>query len=271
MDKTTNKKKIRFILIAFCILIIPIGYLAAISYAIKIHNNALELAQIKYPSDLNVTQKSIKEIDKAIKIYPWNYLFYMNKAQLQMKLKNYGEALISARKGTEKNNQYAEGLEFQGLIYENLGQLDSAKILYSKAIDKYKIRLSENPDDQLTNRKIGLLYTIIGDTNNSKAYLTDIYETSEYYDKQMIERYDFYIENYKSGGLRDFLSNESIDMVNDSITDDYELDSLIHSRRIYSNGHTTITGPNQEKELVYNFRDVFKEKAESIGFKQVEK
>ena len=262
MDKTTNKKKIRFILIAFCILIIPIGYLAAISYAIKIHNNALELAQIKYPSDLNVTQKSIKEIDKAIKIYPWNYLFYMNKAQLQMKLKNYGEALISARNGTEKNNQYAEGLEFQGLIYEYLGQLDSAKNLYSKAIDKYKIRLSENPDNQLTNRKIALLYTIIGDTNNSKAYLTDIYETSEYYDKEMIERYDFYIENYKSGGLRDFLSNESIDMVNDSITDDYELDSLIHSLRIYSNGHTTIVGTNQEKELIYKFRDVFKEKAE---------
>jgi tetratricopeptide (TPR) repeat protein len=270
MDKTI-KKKIRLVLIAFCILIIPIGYLAAISYAIKIHDNALELAQIKYPDDPDVTQKSIIEIDKAIKIYPWNYLFYMNKAQLQLKLKDYKEALISARKGTEKNNQYAEGLEFQGLIYEYLGQPDSAKILYSKAIDKYKIRLNKNPDNQFTNRGIALLYAIIGDMNNSKAYLTDIHETTEYYEKQLIERYDFYIENYQYGGLRDFLSNESIEMINDSIKDEYKLDSLIHSLRIYYNGHTTITRLNQEKESIYKFRNIFKDKAESIGFRQIEK
>ncbi len=268
MDKTT-KKKIRFVLIAFCILIVPIGYLAAISYAIKIHDNALELAQIKYPDDPNVTQKSIKEIDKAIKIYPWNYLFYMNKAQLQMTLKDYEEVLISARKGTEKNNQYAEGLEFQGLVYEYLGQPDSAKILYSKSIEKYKIRLSENPDNQFINRQIALLYTFTGKINNAQIYLIDIQETTEYHEKQMIERYDFYIENYQSGGLKDFLSGETINMINDSITDDYKLDSLIQSIRIYSNGHTTVRRPNQEKKFIYKFRDIFKEKAESIGFKQI--
>ncbi len=252
-------------------MIVPIGYLVAISYAINIHDNALELAQIKHPHDPRVTQKSIKEIDKAIKIYPWNYSFYMNKAQLQMKIKDYEEALISARKGTEKNNQYAEGLEFQGLIYEYLGQPDSANILYSKAIDKYKIRLNNNPDNQFTNREIALLYAIIGDMINSKAYLTDIHETTEYYEKQLIERHDFYIENYQHGGLRDFLSNESIEMINDSITDNYKLDSLIHSLRIYYNGHTTITRPNKEQVSIYNFRDIFKDKAESIGFRQIEK
>ncbi len=268
MDKTT-KKKIRFVLIAFCILIVPIGYLAAISYAIKIHDNALELAQIKYPDDPNVTQKSIKEIDKAIKIYPWNYLFYMNKAQLQMTLKDYEEVLISARKGTEKNNQYAEGLEFQGLVYEYLGQPDSAKILYSKSIEKYKIRLIENPDNQFINRQIALLYTFSGKINNAKTYLIDIPDTVEFHTKQMIEQFDFYIENYKTGGLKDFLSGETINMINDSITDDYKLDSLIQSIRIYSNGHTTVRRPNQEKKFIYKFRDIFKEKAESIGFKQI--
>jgi len=268
MDKTT-KKKIRFVLIAFCILIVPIGYLAAISYAIKIHDNALELAQIKYPDDPNVTQKSIKEIDKAIKIYPWNYLFYMNKAQLQLTLKDYEEVLISARKGTEKNNQYAEGLEFQGLVYEYLGQPDSAKILYSKSIEKYKIRLSENPDNQFINRQIALLYTFTGKINNTQIYLIDIPNTVELHTKQMIEQFDFYIENYKTGGLKDFLSDETINMIIDSITDDYKLDSLIQSIRIYSNGHTTVRRPNQEKKFIYKFRDIFKEKAESIGFKQI--
>ena len=113
-------------------------------------------------------------MDKAIRIYPWNYLFWMNKAQIQLELKDYRGALISSRKGTHLKHQYAEGLESQGMCYEYLEQPDSARICYLKAIDKYMKRLGKDPKNQFTRLNIALLYRFVGDSINSQNYLRSI-------------------------------------------------------------------------------------------------
>ena len=59
MDAIT-RKKVKTVLIAFCILMIPLGYLVAISYAIKIGSEAIDTAQM-YSNDSNVLMKWIKQ------------------------------------------------------------------------------------------------------------------------------------------------------------------------------------------------------------------
>jgi tetratricopeptide (TPR) repeat protein len=270
MDKK-SKRKIKIVLIVFGILIIPIGYLIAILYSINMHDDAIKRAQMEYPNDLEITKNSIETINKAIKIYPWNYLFWINKAQLQTKLEDYRAALNSAQRATDLNNDYAEGLEYKGLIYEFLNQPDSAEIYYQKAIDKYKERFKRENDNLLLNREIALLYTFIGKTTKANDFLTPIPDTLNYYRKNMIHRYDYYIENYKSGGLKNFLHGETVKMRHDSITDKNALDSLIEANRIYTNETNTKKIESGKAETIYIFKEIFKDKAKTIGFREIEK
>lgn len=267
MNKLT-KKKLRIVIIAFFILIIPIGYLFVISYAIKMHDDALKLAEIRYPDDKDVTKKAIITIDNAIRLYHRNYLFRMNKSKLLLKLGDYRGALNAARKGTNLNDQFAVGLQRQGLIYEYLNQPDSAGIYYLKTIEKLKQNCIKEPDNPFIKRQIALFYTFLGDSLNAKKNLEKIpVETSSFL-KSNLEIIDFYIENYESGGLKDFLYGETIEMVNCSIPEEI-IDSLILSERFYYQNYHAISDKNQDKKTIYEFRKIFKEKAKTIGFKEL--
>lgn len=268
---TQIKKKLKIVLIAFAILIIPLGYLIAISFSIKIHNVALEKAMVRYPDDKSVIKESINEIDKAIRIYPWNYLFHMSKAELQIELNDCRGALISAKKATDLKKQYAEGIEYIGMIYEFLNQPDSAKNYYLKAIDKYKKRLENKSNNNMVNIEIALLYSFLRDSVKSNHYLKCASNDTDIYSKLMYDRYDYYIENYKSGGLKDFMFGETVEMVNNSVKNENQIDSLLNNRRIYYDSRSSISGKNKQIKSVYLFKRIFKNKAESIGFKEINK
>lgn len=262
MDKEI-RKKLKIVLIAFAIVIIPLGYIVAISFAIMIHDDALEKAMILFPDDKSVIRKSIDDMDKAIMIYPWNHSFHMDKAQLQMKLNDYRGALISAKNGIDLKN-YAEGLEYIGMIYEFLNQPDSASIYYSKAIDILKERLIKT-NNNATNMELGLLYSFVGDSIKARQHLKVASNDGEPYWKQVYDRYDYYIENYRSGGLKDYLYGETIEMTIDSTLDKNQVDSLINDSRFYYDSQSEWIKVNKI-QTVYRIKKIFKNKAESIGF-----
>lgn len=269
MKKPANKR-LKRVLIAFVIIMIPLSYIIALAYSIDLNDKAVENAIILHPNDKIEINKSIDHINIAIKIYPWNYSFRMNKAQMLMKLNNYRGALNSAKKGTDLNKQYPYGLEYIGMIYEYLDLPDSAKIYYSKAIDRYKQKLEHKNNNIRLTQEIALLYTFLNDSINANKFITHLSKDTDDNTKELLKIFNFYIENYQSGGLKDFYEGETIRMIHNSINNDSIIDNLLLKNRIYPNtANGTIVFENYDNKKVYRFRKIFEDKAKSIGFIEI--
>lgn len=186
MDKPT-KKKLKIVAIIFAILIIPIGYLMLMAYAIDLHNEAYYNANIRHINNPSISKQSITQMDKAFKIYPFRYMFRINKAELQLQIKDYKGALASVREATKMNNDYAEGWEFLGLIYHNLNNADSTRICYNIAIEKLQDRLEKEPKNEMTKLQIANLYWSIGDSLSASKYAKNLPFSLDHFYRQEIE------------------------------------------------------------------------------------
>ena len=81
---TTTKKKLKIVLIAFIILLIPLGYVMKIMYGMYLNDKALE---IYWGSHVGMTDKEAakqanSEFDKAKRFYKKNKAIYINQARL---------------------------------------------------------------------------------------------------------------------------------------------------------------------------------------------
>lgn len=259
MDNETSKK-LKRILISFVILIFPVGYLFTIVYAFKIHTETIEnLSNSDDQKEINV---AIMELDKALRIVPWSSAIRESKYRLHFRTGNYRIVLNYAL----ENDAY----EYAAMMYEYLEKPDSAKIYYTKIINEglYENEIADEKNimnKYAIQRHIALIYTFLGDTIIAKKYLLELNDTLNFEQKEFILGYDFYIDNYHFGGSKDFFYGETVSMTNDTISKEYNVDSLLMANRITSRGSS---GTRQKTE--YIFRLIHKEKAENIGFKQIE-
>jgi len=61
------KKKLRFVIIAFCILLIPLGFLLKYSYGVSLNDAAVELFWQRNYGDRKAGIESIKMLERAKK------------------------------------------------------------------------------------------------------------------------------------------------------------------------------------------------------------
>jgi tetratricopeptide (TPR) repeat protein len=183
MDNSV-KRKLKIVLIAFVIILIPLGYFVKNLIAIHIHDRAIQSVYMEPHIGLSEREaqlKAILEINKAIKIYKKNhqfyqsktelywelkdfksalescekaekynenfdYLFYFLKSHIYYELKDYENALATVEKAIELNSDDVELIVFQGVLYEFKKDKEKALEIYEKALSMYLNQLSGQSD-----------------------------------------------------------------------------------------------------------------------------
>jgi tetratricopeptide (TPR) repeat protein len=259
MDKIT-RKRIKIVLISFCIVIILLGY---IFYASMVYQNANQSYNIGYGSeDKAQIMNSINQLNSALKVIPWSKNLRSWKYMLYFKNGDYDKALKFAK--ARKDNK------FISIIYESIGKPDSAKLYYRKQIDFEIKELKKQKDNysKLTiQRQIALLYTFLGEKEVAKKYMTDL-SVADQANREYLQHFDFYIENYKSGGLNDYYFGKTICMRNDSINNRFTLDSLMTVDRFVYESYSSTKFDKDKEVAIYKFREIYKTKAQKLGFKE---
>ena len=257
MDKSI-KKKLKIVLVAFIIIAIPIGYFMITSIKLDKANEAYEEAMIY---DDNKIDLAIQEIDNALRFVFGESNLTNQKAQLLYKKKEYRKILDCI----ENTKAYL----YKGLIYEHLNNSDSAKIYYKKEIPKLKQQLKDYENDEnllfQVERQIALIYTFIGEQEKAIKYLKKIPNNFDFNQKRIIQQYDFYIENYKSGGYKDFLEGETVFYGVDSLSKSVDIDSLFEWNRFYYNGYT-----GSDDRCIYEIKKIFEQQAISSGLNKID-
>ncbi|MFB6320808.1 hypothetical protein [Saccharicrinis sp. FJH54] len=252
-------KKLKLVLIAFTVLAIPMSYVIIASIKMDNANEAYKEVMINDGKKIDL---AIQKINNAQKIVFWKNNLTNQKAELLYKKKEYRKVLNCI--GNTKAYLY------KSLIYEHLNKSDSAKIFYEKEIPLLKERLSKCKNDAVLSlqieRQIALVYTFLGEKENASKYLKKIPNDFYFYQRRMIQEYDFYIEDYKSGGYKNYLEGETVIFGIDSLTSNIDIDSLFDSNRFYYNGYTSFDG-----EYEFKIKKIFEKKALSIGMNKIEK
>ncbi|NOQ25544.1 MAG: hypothetical protein GQ564_09315 [Bacteroidales bacterium] len=258
MEKSI-KNQLKIVIVAFIIIAFPMGYIVITSIKLDKANEAYEKAMIYDDKKIDL---AIQEIDNALKFVFWKSNLTNQKAQLLYKKKEYRK-ILNCIKNTKAHL-------YKGLIYEHLNKSDSAKVFYKKEIPELKEQLREYKDDENLSlqieRQIALVYTFLGETDNARKYLKEFTNDYDINQKRMLQEYDFYIENYKSGGYKDFLEGETVLFGIDSFPSNIDIDSLFELNRFYYKGYTATNDVYE-----YKIKKIFEKKAISIGMNKIEK
>jgi len=165
IDRTSNhmRKKILFVLIALVILLIPIYFLVKRTIAIEYQKESIDLFYAISGNLEPDKEKAIEKIDIAIRLAPKNYLFYVTKADMLLKLDKYHDAINELQKIEKFKDDYAEGYMSQGMIYDFLELHDSALFQYNKALDSYNLKIDEYKEnvDSQTYLEMNRLFVFI--------------------------------------------------------------------------------------------------------------
>lgn len=104
-------------------------------------------------------EKALAHLNKALEINRKNDAAYTNKVTILCTLGRYREALKVLKEATHIQENFAEGYSYQGFIYERLGKMDTARIMYRSAIEAYNKRLKkrDNINDKI-NRAFMLFF-----------------------------------------------------------------------------------------------------------------
>ncbi|MBS2213996.1 hypothetical protein KEM09_21485 [Carboxylicivirga mesophila] len=257
MEKSVIKK-LRIVLWAFIIISIPAGYYIYSASLLDKAYKAWEVASISdKDEDIEFALNKIEEAE-PFAIFDKNLVNI--KVQLLYRKKEYRKVLEAIE---EKNL-----LIYKGLLYEHLDRSDSAAICYEKAIPMLKNQQKKiKKDVHFANeigRQIALCYTFLSQTDSANKYLTKIPEDYDPELKEWLLQYDYYIENYVSGGYKDYLEGETLLFGTDSISN-MNIDSLFTANRFYFDNHSS-RGNKHE----YEIKKIFEQKAISIGMNRIE-
>ncbi|WP_436516236.1 hypothetical protein [Ekhidna sp. To15] len=153
--------------------------------------------------DIDQLNQALEKIEKAIEIDSQYVYSYLNKATLLKTLGHYDHALLEYAKASKFQPNNAELIFSQGVIYENIGKLDSAQDKYFEAIRLYNKLIEDNPDsiDLKVNRAFVFLFT--HDGNEALAQLSIITSKSDQ-DRQKIDLMENVIRGFDK---EDFIRN----------------------------------------------------------------
>jgi len=257
MDKSV-KKKLKIVLWAFLIISIPTGFFI---YSAVLLDSAYEAYEKTVFSDDNEKiDFALKEIIKAEPFAFYDKNLTNIKVQLLYGKKEYRKALNAV----ERKDAYI----YKALLYEHLNRKDSALIFYKKAIPKLKKQWKKNKGNlhlaYEIERQIALFYTFLNQSETAKEYLPLVPEDYNSELKEMILHYDYYIENYVSGGYKDYLEGETLFFGTDSISN-MNMDSLFTVNRFYYDSYS-----GNGKKHKYEIKKIFEQKANKIGMNRID-
>ena len=145
--------------------------------ATELNNDAVELIK-NFNSVSNKDSLifvSLSMLEEAIKLDSNNQPSHLNKVNVLVKLKKYNEAIkwIDTIEARFPSND--EIVIFQGLIFEKIGNIDSANIVYNQVKKVFMDRLSIKPNNIAYQLKIiELNYYITNDKNVTLNKLNEL-------------------------------------------------------------------------------------------------
>jgi len=175
---------------------------------IKLNTNAIKLIQKSNSKFIDKNEKdsllrvALEMLNQIIKKDSSFYKAYINKSEILRQLNSYDEA-ANVLEELLKIKEYPEGIFGLGLIYEKLGNINTAEMFYKKAYVAYEARL-QTPISTATD-ELNLQYVILFIDGKEKCLKSineklkeDPNNSNLRFSKEIIEtfnRKDF-IENY---------------------------------------------------------------------------
>jgi tetratricopeptide (TPR) repeat protein len=188
-----TKNKLKVVLVAFIILMIPFGFILKIMHGIYLNDKAMDNyygAHIGY-SDIEAAKQSISDLEKAKKFYRSNYVIYYNQAILYGHLKQYDKAVEIFENLNEIKPDYIEGYLYQGMFQELNDENERANRSYLKY---NKLRSKRYKKEKLTtlelkNFKIAELldYYFLKDTISFTEKLIELEEKYQSMAKELLQ------------------------------------------------------------------------------------
>ncbi|WP_461642088.1 hypothetical protein [Labilibaculum euxinus] len=124
------KNKLKFVVIGFCILIIPIGFLLKYSYGVHLNDIAVNAFWVRHYGDEKVGLKSIEKLEHAKKFCKQNKLVYYNQSRIQSILGDNSSAINTIDEWLNIRPNDIHGLRLQGFYYELNDQAEKANENY---------------------------------------------------------------------------------------------------------------------------------------------
>ena len=82
-------------------------------------------------------------LDKAIRMDTTYYLAYCDKSEIFLKRKDFNRAIAESQKSLKVKPDYAEGWQYEGMIYDSLGDSINAIKDYTISIDLFNKRITD--------------------------------------------------------------------------------------------------------------------------------
>jgi len=252
-----NIRKLKFVIVAFLIISIPLSYILYTATLVYEANEAYNSYIFSFEPDDN--ELIIQKIDKALGYAFWDKQLIRNKIHLLKTEERFQEA-VNLSVNTNMHIQTA-------LLFELLNKSDSAKLFYQKEIDQQTDYLNDENEEIFIRlnreRTIALMYTFLGEQIKAQKYLSNIPETLSAPLRRSLLTNDFYIESYKNGGYLDYIAGETDIYVFDNQENEIDVDSLFEANRFYSVAESYSKGI-----CTYEIKKIFEDKALENGFRK---
>ena len=124
------KNKLKFVVIGFCILIIPVGFLLKYSYGVHLNDIATNNFWIRHYGDDKVGLESIEKLEQAKKFCKRNKIIYYNQSRIQSILGDNTSAINTIDEWLAIKPNDIHGLRLQGFYYELNNQVEKANKIY---------------------------------------------------------------------------------------------------------------------------------------------
>ena len=177
---TTTKKKLKIVLIAFIIILIPLGYGMKIMYGMYLYDRALDTYWGSHigMSDDEAAREAITQFDKAKKFYKRNKVIYINQARLFGHINQYDKAIKTIEEYLEIKPNFAYGHLMLGVFNELQNETEKSHECYLEFISLQAENYSEKKLDsqELKNMKVQKLidYYLLNDTVSFKSTLIEL-------------------------------------------------------------------------------------------------
>lgn len=177
---TTTKKKLKIVLIAFLIILIPLGYVIKLMCGIHLNDRALDIYWGPHIgiSDKEAAKLANSEFDKAKRFYKRNKVIYINQARLYGNLKQFDKAIKTVEEYIEIKPNFTYGYLMLGVFNELQNETVKAQECYLKyiSIKTENFSVKQLDSQELKNMKVEKLmdYYLLNDTVSFKTILSEL-------------------------------------------------------------------------------------------------
>lgn len=165
----------------------------AVAYNDSAVNLIMEVVPFEDSKNNVLYNRALCFLDLAIDADSLYQLAYSNKVDVLRKLGRHKDAIKLLERLTEIFDEYAEAYASRGFLYEKIGKIDSASMMYSMALELYNKRIIEEPEN--INNRINLAFILLF-TNSKKDALFEIQEVIEGTNSQEAADFKLVIESF---------------------------------------------------------------------------